>query len=106
MAVSSWRSRKDVMCETGALARGVVKRWRERGTRNELLGLGVWEVVRCIHRAFMRSRRVRGVVVEARRRNGRPRRDRLEIGLLKERLESRFMLSILHLDSIGTKESL
>lgn len=34
MAVSSWSTRNDVMCETGAVARGVVKRCRKRGTVN------------------------------------------------------------------------
>ena len=55
MAVSSWRMRKDVTCETGAERRGVVMCWRKRGRRefrrhrreiraasasDEVLGLG------------------------------------------------------------------
>ena len=33
MAVSSWRMRKEVMCESGAFARAEVYLWRKAGRR-------------------------------------------------------------------------
>ena len=35
MAVNSCRTRKDVMCEMGAVANGVVKRCKNRGTNEQ-----------------------------------------------------------------------
>ena len=36
MAVSSWRMRNDVMCDIGAVANGVVKRCKKRGTNRQV----------------------------------------------------------------------